>query len=157
MHTIQLRGPWQAKVLSAGDPCPAANLQNSEPDRSWRRVPLGDWSSWLGREFRGVVCFQRRFGRPTGLLPTTQVELVIDAVDWQADIFLNDQPLGVCRWGEAPWRRDIGQLLLPSNQLRLTVSLPEWTAAEDQQRRGDRHGQAGGILGRVVLEIEDQA
>lgn len=155
MHTIQLRGPWEAKVLSRDAPSAEVGSTQSQPDTEWHRVAWGEWSNWLGRDFRGEVRFQRRFGRPTGIWPNTKVELVIESVDWRTRISLNDRFLGSCHGAEAPWQRDITHLLLVKNRLTLEIDLHDWHSSDVRQRLGERQGEAADILGPVYLALHD--
>ena len=155
MHTIQLRGPWQARVLSRASSCADKPTEQDVPDDKWHRVTLGDWSAWLGVEFRGVVRFERRFGCPTGLTESTRVTLVVEAVDFRAEISLNDQRVGQCQWGEGPWRTDIRDQLQPRNRLTIDVEMPVWEGANEGVERAGRAQLAGGLLGPVYLELLD--
>ena len=120
IHTIRLHGPWVAKVL-------AVFGEHGEVGQE-RRVKIpSDWSDWLGADFCGRVEYLRSFNRPTGLEPNQSVWLVVQQVDFQADVFLNDQPLGHLRLGESPdgqpLRAKVEQHLKLSNTLRVEIEV----------------------------------
>lgn len=141
-HEIQLRGPWQAQVLSrtssrAGDA--------SSGEESFRQDPPCDWSDRLGADFVGTVRYQRRFGTPTGLVETSKVWLVIEPPNDSAQITLNDQALGSVAFGATPFRCEIRRFLQENNDLVVDVHKKESPA--------DTAEPAGGLVGRVYLEI----
>ena len=77
----------------------------------------GPWTE-QPREGGGRL-LMRRFHRPTGLDADSQVWLVIEGVAEEAEVTLNDRPLGIC----GPIGRfDITAELLPSNLLSIAVS-----------------------------------
>lgn len=151
-HRIRLRGPWECRPLAW-----------SEPDYDGRPLPTAgslsmpsDWSPIAGPDFRGRVRFTRRFGCPTGILDGDRVELVVEAVDYEATIELNGQQLGNTRWGTGPWRCEITPWLQAANELRIVVDLPCETP-DSPLDRGERTGQPGGLVGEVRLEIHELA
>jgi hypothetical protein len=118
----------------------------------------------LGAEFQGSVRFTRRFHHPTGLDATSRVALVIDDVDWQAEVSLNDCLLGtvVCSQSvespngqHCPARFDITTLLLPQNRLSIVVTLPTLDAGKYPSPRLGGTGQPGCLIGLVRLEIDE--
>jgi hypothetical protein len=108
-----------------------------------------DWSSLLGDRFGGCVVYRRRFGRPTDLGNVARVELQIDAVDAWADVSLNDQSLGRCRYGAAA-QFDVLALLLPRNELAITIEKP---SADPNAPPLPQHELPGGLIGEVRLAI----
>jgi len=145
IHTIRLHGPWVAKVLAVFGEQAKVGQE--------RRVKIPDhWGDWLGVDFRGQVEYRRSFNRPTGLEPNQLVWLVVEQVDFHAEIFLNDQRLGHLTFGELPqgqpFRIEIGGLLELSNILRLEIQVAP------ESNRVDRVGLAGGLIGSVRIEIE---
>src|SRR5687768_14199790 len=105
-HVIRLRGPWNYEPLARFVPLAAgsASVTNDDlPPSGVIELP-GDWASAIGADFQGRVRLPRRFHRPTGLDGGSRVWLVIDDVDWQADVTLNDRPLGtvVCSQSTDP-------------------------------------------------------
>lgn len=163
-HSIRLRGPWEYQPLVRFAPLASGHLHQTTED-----LPAGgtahlpaDWGDLLGSDYQGVVRFTRRFHRPTGLDAASRVWLVIDDVDWHADVAVNEQTLGsaVCRLAaepaamRCPRRFDIRAGLLPENLLSLTVSSPQLSGDSVPLPRPGREGQPGGVIGLVVLEIE---
>ena len=114
-----------------------------------------DWESELGRDFLGVVRYERKFNRPTGLVPNQQVAVVVTDVDFHAECRLNDQPIGSLTYGDGGASFQVGSLLKDYNLLIIDVRLSK----EDQQHpsRADRHELSGGLIGTVYLEIENDA
>jgi hypothetical protein len=164
MHAIRLRSPWlliprERWTLSpemANEPssAPAYDIQTLA-DQEPREVSTpGDWGPTLGDDFRGRVEYVRRFGLPTNLSPDERVFLVVERVDGQAEISLNGQPLGQLTYADGAGRYEITPLLKPRNELSLQIGLaptPPW--GPEPATRDDRHGQPGGLLGEVRLEI----
>lgn len=144
LHLIRLHGPWEARVIEGGDA--AASASN---DRQRVKIP-SDWKDWLGPQFRGRVSYQRNFRKPTNLVPAQKVWLVVEAVDYRANVSLNQLPLGEFVQAKG-LRVEISEAILPLNRLEIVVELPP-----DAERR-DRTSLAGGLIGEVRLEIEEQA
>jgi len=145
IHTIRLHGPWTAKVLADfGD-------QGKVGQESRVKIPC-DWSQWLGVDFCGRVEYRRSFNQPTGLEPNQPVWLAIEQVDFCADVFLNEQPLGHLRLGEFPdgqaFRIEGGEYLKLANVLRVEIEV------RSDSDRAHRAGLAGGLIGSVRIEIE---
>ena len=143
-HTIRLHGPWHAKVLSflAG-----ASVADTEQEK---RVKIpSTWEDWLGATFSGVVAYERTFNLPTGLAPDQTVWLVIEEVDFLANISLNESFLGELRFAEGPLRLQVQQLLQPANKLRIEIAT---RPLEEQKSQSET---AGGLTGSVRLEIEE--
>jgi hypothetical protein len=80
VHRIRLRGPWDVRPHSGG-----------EPGRMTVPGTLRD-GGWTG--FKGRVSFYRRFGRPSNLSAGETVWLVFENVVGSADVLLNDSLLG---------------------------------------------------------------
>ena len=157
-HVIRLRGPWELQPLER-DPPPGDSetkgsgvISEKTPDPFVVRVTVpGDWGESLGGDFCGRARYQRRFNRPTNLTSAERVWLVLEAVDYQADLTLNGHPLGAMR-SLQPARFDITAALELSNLLTVDVSLPATVFADSTLRR-TRAGQPGGLIGEVRLEI----
>jgi len=105
----------------------------------------------LGADFLGVVRYERKFNRPTGLVPNQQVDIVVTDVDFFAECRINDQLLGSLAFGDNGASFPIASLLKDFNHLSIDVRLSK----EDQQHssRVDRRGLPGGLIGSVYLEI----
>lgn len=153
-HTIRLRGPWECEPLarfvkSTSGACREA--VDDLPAGGKTQVP-GDWAKVLGADFVGRARYRRRFNCPTNLDPCEHVWLVFDRFDHEAAVVLNGQPLGKFAGPDGPQHLDITPVLLAHNELTVDVSLPA-EAFDDASARGDRAGQAGGLVGEVRLEI----
>jgi beta-galactosidase/beta-glucuronidase len=142
LHSIRLHGPWHATVLEWLSP--RTDVEPQHPVK----IP-SDWGDWLGTLFRGRVKYQRNFGLPTGLTDDQKVWLVVEAIDYRANVVLNDRPLGSLQLGDPPLRFEVRHSLKKSNRLQIEVELPV------EAERGQRNGLAGGLIGSVRLEIED--
>lgn len=158
IHTIRLRGPWECRPLAwarrradgapvpIDAPLPAAGLL----------VMPADWSPVAGADFRGRVRFTRRFGCPTGLTAEDHVSLVVEAVDFAAEVTLNEVLLGAMRWGDGPWRGDITARLQAVNELRIEVELSDTLDGVPNSPRSGRESLPGGLIGEVRLEIRSR-
>ncbi len=133
-HVIRLRGPWEyaprARFDSAGPLPPAGKV----------RMPC-DWADTLGRDFRGRVCYLRRFGRPGFPEPYEQMWIVFSGVRTHATVSLNGQFLGEIA-GDEPGNFEVTDRLDFRNLLEVVVEQPSEAA------------EPGGIIGEVRLEIE---
>jgi hypothetical protein len=163
MHAIRLRSPWlliprerwtlSPEMANGPSSAPAYHIQPLA-DQEPREVSTpGHWGSTLGDDFRGRVEYVRRFGLPTNLSLDERVFLVVERVDWEADISLNGQRLGAVNYVAGPGRFDITPWLRPRNELTIGVELPPWSAAAEPAGRADRRGLPGGLVGEVRLEI----
>jgi hypothetical protein len=164
-HTIRLRGPWNFEPLSRFVPLAdgSSSVTNDDLPLSGVIELPADWGMALGADFQGSVKFTRRFRRPTGLDAASLVNLVIDDVDWQADVSLNDRLLRtvVCSQSSeprqelhCPARFDISTLLVPQNRLSIVVTSPALDTRNFPLPRPGRTGQPGGLIGLVRLEID---
>lgn len=152
MHVIRLRAPWDLQPLLRYVEREGRPEQTDELPSCGRAAVPGDWSQWLGEDFQGRVRYTRRFNAPTNLDSDERVWLVVEAVDYEAEIALNDKPLGTLRSGQPPHRSDVTPLLQPHNLLAVDVHLPP-EAFADATARGARASRAGGLSGEVRLEI----
>ena len=153
-HVIRLRGPWEY--------CPLERvrlLHDGTCERSSQGLPPGgrveipaDWGQTLGDDFRGRVRYVRRFGCPTNLTSGDRVWLVLEAVDARAEVMLNDEPLGSVT-GPAGGRFDITAALRDRNVLTVDVELLPLPSEVERERRAERAGGPGGLIGEVRLEI----
>jgi hypothetical protein len=101
-----------------------------------------DWSEILGGEFLGRVRFTRAFHKPTGLDLGERVFLVVEAPRSHGVVKLNRKPVGEVRYGSAPLRVDVTDLLGGDERLEIVV-------------QHDSHEVVGGLVGEVRLEIEE--
>ncbi len=157
-HSIRLHGPWNAKVLSFANTQPAADFELEKRVK----IPSG-WHDWLGPNFCGLVAYERSFNLPTRLQPAQKVWLVVEEVDFLAQLSLNETDIGTLRSGEPPLRIEVQQLLKPTNKLRIEIdSRPPANPSEKLSIGGEpssvkKSSQqvAGGLIGAVRLEIEE--
>jgi hypothetical protein len=144
MHIIRLRGPWQLTPVKQWDLQPDGTYRPADhglPAAAKMTMPA-DWSATLGRDFIGRVRYTRSFHRPTGLDAGERVFLVVEPPRSSGVVELNRKRLGDLRWGGAPLRVDVTNLLGGDEELEIIV---EHAAKEN----------AGGLVGEVWLEIED--
>jgi hypothetical protein len=134
MHVIRLRGPWEYSPLESCD------SRISLPAAGKVTMPC-DWGDTLGRDFRGRVCYLRRFGRPTLDTPGERVWLVLLEIRGGAVVSLNGERLGEIASGQ-PGRFEVTDRLDERNVLEVIVEQPP-----DAR-------EPGGIVGDVRLEIE---
>jgi len=124
-HWIRLRGPWDV-----------SSVAESGTD-SVERVRLpADWRTLFGEQ-TGTACFQRRFQCPTHLDDDERVCVTLLDVRAQVHCQLNGQdvpplaaPLGDpgCWPAESCLSFDLTDLLQPSNQLRLALTVEQLPA-----------------------------
>jgi beta-galactosidase/beta-glucuronidase len=157
-HVIRLRGPWQLEPLDRWVACGSGEwrVETGDLPAGGKVAVPGDWRQLLGHDYLGRVRYSRAFNLPTNLGPREHVWLVLDEVDYQADVSLNGQFLGPVRPHHGAWRHEITATLRLHNQLVVDVQLPPEVHA-DPQLRGARAGQAGGLVGEVRLEIVAEA
>jgi hypothetical protein len=144
-HVIRLRGPWDCEPLERFDGA-------GELPAGGRVKPPCDWAATLGREFLGRVRYTRRFNRPTNIDPHEHVWLACDGVDQRATVALNGHALGNLTGHRGTTRFDVTSLLELHNTLWVDVTLDRATF-HDRDLRGERAGDAGGLVGEVRLEI----
>lgn len=133
-HVIRLRGPWEYSPLERFD-------ANAPLPPAGKLTMPTDWADTLGRDFRGRVCYLRRFGRPGFPEPYEQMWIVFSGVRSRATVLLNGQPLGQIE-GDDPGNFEVTNRLEFRNVLEVIVEHPA-NATEP-----------GGIIGEVKLEIE---
>ncbi|MDG2385315.1 MAG: hypothetical protein P8N76_26835 [Pirellulaceae bacterium] len=73
-HQIRLQGPWQCVRPSENVP-PSSAEDASHVTIHYRE--LDGLRNWLGDCYQGPILFRRRFQRPSGLTPQSQVRLII--------------------------------------------------------------------------------
>ena len=133
-HVIRLRGPWEYSPLerlgSTGPLPPPGKI----------KMPC-DWADTLGRDFRGRVCYLRRFGKPGFPEPYEQMWIVFSGVRARATVSLNGQPLGEVE-SDDPGNFEVTGKLDFRNVLEVIIEQPADAA------------DPGGIIGEVRLEIE---
>lgn len=100
-----------------------------------------DWSATLGPDFRGRVCYVRRFGRPGFPEPYEQIWIVFNGIRSRATVSLNGKRLGEVE-GDDPGNFEVTDQLDFRNVLEVIVEHPADAP------------EAGGLVGIVQLEIE---
>jgi hypothetical protein len=148
MHVIRLRGPWRIAAISRFVPrrdggCDEVleEVFDDLPTAARATMPA-NWSATLGRNFIGRVRYTRSFHRPTGLDAGERVFLIVEPPRSSGVVELNRKRLGDLKWGAAPLRVDVTNLLGGDEELEIIV---EHASKEN----------AGGLVGEVWLEIED--
>jgi len=122
VHRIRLRAPWQVRPHVENVPVGTMTVPGTLRD--------GGWDGFAGR-----VSFYRRFGRPSNLGAKETVWLMFDCVVGQAEVRMNDEPLGAL---DRTGAFDVTRLLTMRNSLEVIV---------------DATDDACGIAGEVTLEI----
>ena len=143
-HVIRIRGPWQRTVVCDG---PQISDDASVPQSATVKMP-GSWLEDLGEDFRGTVRYQRMFNRPTGLTEATNLQLVFQQVVGDAEVYLNDQPLGTIRWPECTSSFDVTNVLEARNQIRVEIR-----ALTPDRVEAGLALPPGGMVGEVQLQI----
>ncbi|MFO0901734.1 MAG: hypothetical protein U0939_01970 [Pirellulales bacterium] len=110
----------------------------------------GDWRSVAGDDFRGVVRFVRRFGRPTGLDPADRVVLVVEQIGGRASVWLQGDKLADAPASQHPFRCDLTERLAAANELWIDLEWLGGGASEDVAPPFEC-----GYVGEVRLEICD--
>ncbi len=134
VHRIRLRGPWHYEWLSHPEHQPK-NGRVSLP-QEWREL-FGDSA--------GDVRFRRTFHCPTSLATVNRVDLVFEGIGGAVNVCLNGQELAQAEQAieeGLPIRFEIGDLLLPTNDLQVEIGF-----------QPDETQTPGGLWGLVVLEI----
>jgi beta-galactosidase/beta-glucuronidase len=156
MHPIRLRGPWELEIVARYEQDGAVyRVVPTELEAQRKATTLGDWGPILGDDFRGQVRYLRRFNRPTGLTPSTRVDLVIERVDATARVLLNGQTIGELTFETGVGRWDVTTQLKYRNEFLIDVVCPEISPDGTALSRGERSDSPGGLLGEVRLEIFD--
>ena len=133
-HVIRLRGPWEFMPLARW----GEDATLSPPGKV--TMPC-DWSASLGRDFRGRVCYLRRFGQPGFVEPYEQMWITFNGIRGRATVSLNGQPLGEVE-GDDPGNFEVTGRLEFRNILEVIVEQPADAP------------EPGGLVGEVRLEIE---
>lgn len=128
-HRIQLKGPWDVRLLD----------ENVPPRRVF--MPM----SW--REIFGTTTdraeFRRKFNQPTNLEDHEQVWVVFDGIGGEGSVRLNGHDLGAIAMTRSTAEFDITRQLALHNELVVELAF-----------RVDGDSDAlGGLWGLVALEI----
>jgi hypothetical protein len=84
------------------------------------------------REPGRVALWRRRFGRPTGLGPQTEVWLVVENARVRLSVRLNGESLGRISGEAGSGRFEIAGRLLVRNEIAITAELPSMPVEEVQ-------------------------
>lgn len=156
-HTIRLRGPWKYRVLTEDTIQADGSVSRQEVAGLTGKTQISaDWTQVLGATFRGKVRLTRHFHEPTGLDPSSRVDLAIDSVDGLGIANLNGELLGNLGESPMPARFDITARLRPRNELVIDVVRTEVSGNHlggDLQTSRRQSPLTGGLVGEVRLEI----
>lgn len=83
----------------------------------------------------GAFELHRAFNRPTGLLDTTTVSLVVENAQGLTAIWLNDEPLGDFDHPPGNWRVNITTQVAPHNRLRMQFVATDSSPAQFEEVR----------------------
>jgi hypothetical protein len=117
-HRIRLRGPWEGGPVG------------ETPRRVTVPCNLADWN-WTAAPVR----LMRKFGYPGRIDAHERVWLTVEGLSGRGAITLNGKALGEAV--DSPFERDVTSLLLPHNQLEVTMQ--------------------GSRLGEVAMEVRATA
>ena len=156
VHTIRLRGPWHYEPISRTVLKPDGTTEPEPGDVPAPGIMYlpADWGEVLGTDFYGRVSFKRIFHRPSGILAGTEVYLRVRCVDALGVVLLNGSHLGYVRLDQGGVRFSITQHLVAQNRLCIEAELPRCTSHSAPLERLGREGLAGGVIGEVLLEID---
>ena len=118
LHSIRLRGPWTCRREPTIAP---ERRKPKESELSRFRMPDG-LPRVLGDGGHGTVLLERNFHRPTGLVPTVDVQLVVQTV-YKGYVLLNDQRHEMPKPGT--WGHLIGDQLNAHNRLQIGLVIDE--------------------------------
>ena len=115
-HEIRLQGPWQC-VRPRENPPLSLAADASNATIHYRE--LDGLRNWLGDSYQGPILFRRRFQRPSGLTPQSQVRLIITSEFQPERSQLNQTELNLAANAEL----DILPQLQQTNELELCFQL----------------------------------
>lgn len=146
---INLNGLWKYAVVPAGQGKPLA----------WKGdvlVPFCIESALSGVAGRvsatEKLWYERKIKVPASW-KKQRVLLHFEAVDWETEVWIDDQPAGTHRGGYDPFSLDITALVKAGSEHRLTVSVRDPTDKEYINPRGKQVAQPGGIFYTPVTGI----
>lgn len=136
---LNLNGLWQFQPGATNDPVPTGQTLNSQI-----LVPYPMESAISGvMQYSAFSWYRRTFTIPTNW-NGQRIILHLDAVDWQATVYVNGQNLGVHKGGYDPFSFDITSYLnAGTNELIVQVYSPEDAGG---QPRGKQTLYPGGIM-----------
>jgi len=112
-HSIRLHGPWEILTEDSETKLPSS-----------RRVQVpAEWNLLQFPPEINECRLFRFFNSPTGLLPETDVWLVLEVSHWEAAVLLNQSKLGEIRSIESIHRFLITDLIQPRNKIEVQLQL----------------------------------
>lgn len=153
---LNLNGIWQFQSGATNDPVPTGQTLSSQI-----LVPYPMESAISGvMQYSQFSWYRRLFSVPTAW-NGKRIILHLDAVDWQATVYVNGQKVGVHKGGYDPISSDITSYLNGStNELIVQVYSPEDNGSEPRGKQtlypgGIMYTSASGIWQPVWLEPVD--
>ena len=137
---LNLNGLWQFQAAAASDPVPTRQTLAGEI-----LVPYPMESALSGvAAYHDRAWYRRMFTVPTGW-SGQRLLLHLDAVDWESEVFVNGQSVGVHRGGYDPATYDITAFLSGTGEQELIVRIYDPTDAAGEPR-GKQTLTPGGIM-----------
>ena len=137
---LNLNGVWEYQSGKDGDPTPIGQKLNSEI-----LVPFPVESALSGvMEHHDRIWYRRTFNVPKGW-QGKQLMLNFGAVDYEAEVFINGQSLGVHKGGYEPFSLNITPQLKENGPQEIIVRVFDPTE-KGGQPRGKQTTQPGGIM-----------
>lgn len=145
---LNLNGLWDFAILPQGSAVPSAFNGRI-------LVPFAIESSLSGVQKKvgaeNELWYNREFTIPAAW-KNKKIVLNFGAVDWKADVWINDLLIGTHKGGYTPFCFDISPFLLPGKPQKLTVRV--WDPADQGfQPRGKQVSRPGGIWYTSVTGI----
>ncbi len=145
---LNLNGLWDYAILAKGSPVPAKFDDKIlvpfpvESSLSGVQKPIGDQQE---------LCYSTSFSIPASS-KNRRVILNFGAVDWKADIWINDVRIGSHQGGNTAFSFDITPVIVQGKPEKLTVRV--WDSADDgYQPRGKQVTKPGSIWYTSVTGI----
>ncbi len=155
---MNLNGLWQFQAGATNDPVPTGQTLASEI-----LVPYPMESAISGvMQYHAFSWYRRLFTVPA-VWNGQRIILHLDAVDWQATVYVNGQNVGVHRGGYDPFSYDITSYLTSgTNELIIQVYSPEDAGGQPRGKQtlypgGIMYTSSSGIWQSVWLEPVDAA
>ncbi|MDA1269376.1 MAG: beta-galactosidase, partial [Bacteroidetes bacterium] len=145
---LNLNGLWDYAILAQGSAIPT-NFDGKilvpfaiESSLSGVQKPVGDQNElWYNREFNVPTTWKNK-----------KIILNFGAVDWKADVWINDIQIGSHKGGYTPFSFDITPYLIPGQPQKLIVRVWDPTN-KGFQPRGKQVTRPGGIWYTAVTGI----
>lgn len=145
---MNLNGLWDYSILPAGSAVPSTYSGKIlvpfavESSLSGVQKPVGDQNElWYNRQFTVPAEWKNK-----------KIQLNFGAVDWKADVWINDIQIGSHKGGYTPFSFDITPYVIAGKTQKLTVRV--WDPADKGfQPRGKQVSKPGGIWYTSVTGI----